>query len=91
MFFSCRFGTVMFLTLVLLKIKEAKTGFPKAMINLGFLGVVHNLYMERINTWIIFLRLLNKYCLPWFCFMDSVGVSSFMILMFICHGFVDGS
>jgi len=27
----------------------------------------------------------------WFCFMDSVGVSPFMIKMFICHGFVDGS
>jgi len=57
-FFSCRFGTVMFLTLVLLKIKGVKTGFPKGRINLGFLGVVHNLYMEQINTWIIFPRLL---------------------------------
>lgn len=90
MFCSCRFGTIMFLTLVLLKIKGVKTGLPEARISLGFLGVVRNLYMEQINTWTIFLRLVYIICFG-FAFKESVGASSLMILVFLCHGFVDGS
>lgn len=81
-FFSRRCGTVMFPTLVLWKIKGVKIGLPETRISLNFQGVAPNLYMEQINTWIIFLRSLTMY-FP-FTFLDSVYESS-TILMFIIH------
>ena len=49
----------MFLILVLLKIKVAKTGFQETKISLSFQEVVHSLYTVQMNTWTIFLRLLT--------------------------------
>lgn len=58
-FFWCRYGTIMFLILVLLKIKVAKIGFPETKISLNFQEVVHNLYTGQMSTWTILLRLLT--------------------------------
>jgi len=43
---------------VLLKIKEAKTGFLETRISLNSREVALSLYMGQMNTWTIFLRLL---------------------------------